>query len=187
MDDLMDTDETRNMLTKLKGECGEKDDQIKMLENTIATLRSMDTKAKVDIDRSWAEIKKSREKLDEEEIKQEKRVAAMVAQDRLKLKNEFEKLTKEYDRSYAERRKELEDEGILMKAEKKQLVATVEAQSKSFEAQYKKLNGAVEQCDLWKRATESFKQEKHHLEKELQVIKDQLALKPKPQEYLYAS
>jgi hypothetical protein len=76
------------------------------------------------------------------------------------LTNEFEKLTKEYDRSYAERRKELEDEGIGMKAEKKQLMATVEAQSKTFEAQSKKLNGALEQCDLWKRATESFKQDR---------------------------
>jgi hypothetical protein len=93
----------------------------------------------------------------------------------------------EYDRSYAERRQKFEDEGIRMKAVKKQLVATVEAQSKTFEAQSKKLNDTVEQCDLWKRATESFKQEKQRLGKELQVIKEELALNPKPQEYLYAS
>jgi predicted nucleic acid-binding Zn-ribbon protein len=148
MDDLVDMDETRNMLTRLEGECNEKDEQIKMLEGTIATLRSMDSRAKADIDQSWAEIKKTRETLDKEESKQEKRVIAVIAQDRLKLKNEFEKLTKEYDRSYADRRKELEDEGIRMKAEKKQLVMTVEGQSKSLEAQSKKLNVALEQCDL---------------------------------------
>lgn len=185
VDDLMDTDETRNMLTRLKGECREKDDQIKMLENTIAILRSVDSKAKADIDQSWAEIKKSREKLNEDEIKQEKRVAAMIAQDKLKLTNEFEKLTKEYDRSYAERRKELEDEGIRMKAEQKQLAATVEAQRKSFEAQSEKLNRALDQCDHWQRITESYKQEKQHLERELQVIKDGLALESKPRDYLY--
>lgn len=39
----IDMDESRNMLTMLKGECSEKDDEIKMLENTITTLRSMDT------------------------------------------------------------------------------------------------------------------------------------------------
>jgi chromosome segregation ATPase len=187
MDDLGGMDETRNMLTRLKGECSEKDVQIKMLESTVATLRSMDSKAKADIDQSWAEIKKTRDKLDEDEIKQEKRVAAMIAQDRLKLTNEFERLTKEYDRSYAERRKELEEESSRMKAEKKQLVATVEAQSKTFEAQSKKLKDAVDQCDIWKRATESFKQEKQHLKKELQVIKEELALNPKPQEYVYVS
>jgi hypothetical protein len=39
------------------------------------------------------------------------------------------------------------------------------------------LNGALEQCDLWKRVTESFKKVKQHLEKELQMIKKELALK----------
>jgi hypothetical protein len=185
-------DESRNILTRLNGECSKKDNQIKMLESIVATLRSMDSKAKADIDQCWAEIKKTRDKLDEEEIKQEKNVTAMIAHDRLKLAKEFAKLltlklTKEYDRSYAERRKELEDEGIRMKVVKKQLVATVEAQSETFVAQSKKLNDAVEQCNLWKRATESFMQEKQYLGKELQVIKEELALNPKPQEYLYAS
>ena len=186
MDDLMDTDETRNMLTRLKGECSEKDEQIKMLKSAITILRNMDTAAKADIDRTWAEIKKSREKLNEEETKQEKRVAAMIAQDKLKLTYEFEKLTKEYDKSYAERRKELEDEGIRMKAEQKQLTATVDTQRKSLEAKSKELKVALELSDHWKRIAESYKQEKQHLERELQVIKDGLALESKPQGYLYA-
>ena len=180
MDDLMDTDETRNMLTRLKGECSEKDEQIKMmLKSTISILRNMDTAAKADIDRTWADIKKAREKLNEEETKQEKRVAAMIAQGKLKLTNRFEKLTKEYDRSYAERRKGLEDEGIRIKAEMKQLAATVEAQSKSFEAQSEELNTTLDQFDHWKRIAGSYKQEKQHLERELQVIKDGLALESK--------
>jgi len=62
-----------------------------------------------------------------EETKQEKRVAVMIAQDKLKLTNRFEKLIQEYDRSYAERRKELENEGMRMKAEQKHLTATVDA------------------------------------------------------------
>jgi chromosome segregation ATPase len=52
LDDLTDTDETRNTLTKLKGECSKKDEQLTMLENTIAILRSIDTKAKADIEQS---------------------------------------------------------------------------------------------------------------------------------------
>lgn len=167
MDDLMDTDETRNILTRLKGESSEKDEQIKMLKSTVTILRNMDIAAKADIDRTWAEIEKSRGKLNEEEVKQEKRVAAMIAQDKLKLTNEFEKLTKEYDRSYAERRKELEDEGIRMKAEQKQLTAKVDAQRKSFETQSAQLNNALDQFDHWKRIAESYKQEKQHLEREL--------------------
>lgn len=116
MDDLIDTDETRNMLNRLRGECSEKDEQIKMLKSTIAIWRNMDVAAKADLGQAWAEIKKSREKLDEEAVRQEKRVAAMIAQDKRNLKNEVEKLTKEYDRSYGERRKELEAEGIRTKA-----------------------------------------------------------------------
>lgn len=185
MDDLMDTDQTRNMVTRLKGECSDKDEQIKTLKGTITTLRGIDTEARVDIDRVWAEIKKSREKLIEEETKQEKRVAAMIAQDKLKLTNEFERLTKEYDRSYAERRKELEDEGTRMKVEQKQLAATLEAQRRSLEAQSEELSIAHDQCDHWKRITDSYKQEKQQLERELQGVKDGLALESKPQDYLY--
>jgi hypothetical protein len=162
MDDLIDTDRTRNMLTRLKGECSEKDKQIKMLKSTVTILRNMDIAAKADIDRTWAEIKKSREKLNEEEIKQEKKVAAIIAQDKLKLTNEFEKLTKEYDRSYTERRKELEGEGIRMKAEQKQLTAIVDVQRKSFEAQSAELNNTLDQYDHWKRIAELYKQEKQH-------------------------
>jgi hypothetical protein len=38
MDDLMDTDETRHTLSRLKGECSEKEEQITMLENTTSLL-----------------------------------------------------------------------------------------------------------------------------------------------------
>lgn len=79
-----------------------------------------------------------------------------------------------------------EDEGIRMKVEQKQLTAIVDAQRKSFEAQSAELNNALDQCDHWKRIAESYKQEKQHLERELQVIKDGLELESKPQEYLYA-
>lgn len=184
MDDLTDTDETRNMLTTLKGECSRKDEKIKMLENTIAILRSMDTKAKADIDQAWAEIEKSKQDLSEEKSKQGKRVAATIAQEKLKLTNEFEKLTKDYDKSYAERRKELEDEKIRMRAENKELTATVEAQRKSLEARSEELNVAHDQCDHWKRITESYKQENQHLEGRLRTIKEELVLESKPREYL---
>jgi hypothetical protein len=40
----------------------------------------MDTTAKDDMDRSWAEMEKSREKLDEEKVKQHRMVAAMIGQ-----------------------------------------------------------------------------------------------------------
>lgn len=72
----------------------------------------------------------------------------MIAQEKLKLTAGFEKLTNEYNRSYIDRRKELEDERVRIRVEIKQLVATVEAQRKSFEAQSEKLDSATEQFNV---------------------------------------
>lgn len=41
-----------------------------MLESTVATPRIMVSKTKADIDQSWEEIKKTRENLDEDGLKQ---------------------------------------------------------------------------------------------------------------------
>jgi chromosome segregation ATPase len=187
IDDLISMDETRNTLATLKGECSEKDDRIKNLEIAVEALRDMDSKAKAEIDQSWAEIKKTKEKLGEDETKLEKRIAVKIAQEKLKLTGEIEKLAKDHDRSYTERRRELETECVQLKAEKKQLELIVNKQREDLEARSKELNGAVEQHDLWKTSSKLLKQEKQDLEKELQMMKEELALNSKPKEYLYVS
>lgn len=186
MDELSNTDETRIMLTRLKEECSEKEERINKLKGTIETLRSMDTEAKAEIDRAWAEIKKSRQKLNEEENKQEKRVAAMIAEEKLTLTNEFDKLMMDHGISHAKRTKELEDTKTRMNVEQEKLVAALDAQEKTFEAQSQKLNTARDDCDHWKRITESYKRDTQRLERELQVLKDGLALESQSPEYLYA-
>lgn len=185
MDELSNTDETRIMLTRLKEECSEKEEQINKLRGTIETLRSMDTEAKTEIARAWAEIKKSRQKLNEEETKQEKRVAAMIAEEKLTLTNEFDKLMVNHGISHAKRTKELEDAKTRMNVEQEKLVATLETQKKTFEAQSQELKAARDDCDHWKRVTESYKRDTQGLERKLQVLKDGLALESQSPEYLY--
>jgi chromosome segregation ATPase len=186
MDDLINMDETRNMLSRLKGECSEKDDRIKQLESAVDTLRGMDSKARAEIDQSWVEIKKIKAKLSEDETKLGKRIAVEMAQERLKLTGEIEKLAKDHDRSYTERRRELETESVQLKAEKKQLELEVAEQRKHVDALSKELSLAIEGRDLWQTSSRSLKKENQELEKKLQMQTEELALNSKPKEYLYA-
>ena len=47
-----------------------------------------------------AEIVRERQELDQDKAKQEKRITAMIAEERLKLESEFEKLTAQHSQSY---------------------------------------------------------------------------------------
>lgn len=198
MDDLLDVDETKNTLIELKGECSEKDNQIKVLESTIDTLRSMDSKEKAHIDQNWAEIQTKTAELKEEKLKQDKRNAAITAEDRLKLQNDFEERTTKHDRDHRERTKKLQDEFARgkedmhrtvsdLKTENQKLVATVEEQENSIKVLSKKLEDVLKECDAWKRATDSVKQEKQEVDKKLQMIREEFALDSRPSGYLYAS
>jgi predicted RNase H-like nuclease (RuvC/YqgF family) len=74
-----------------------------------------------------------------------------------------------------------------LKAENQTLDATVKKQKKTIEALSKEWDRSQHECDVWKRATGSFEQEKNTLQQTLKMIEDEFALNSKPTEYLYAS
>ncbi|ELR08574.1 hypothetical protein GMDG_03269 [Pseudogymnoascus destructans 20631-21] len=109
-DELAKMDEIMDTLTVLEKERQEMDTQIMRQENTITTLTTMDMKREANIVEREKELDKREKELDQEKVKQEKRVAAVMAEERLKLKNEYTELMKQVVQSCDERRKELEDE-----------------------------------------------------------------------------
>lgn len=196
MNDLAAMDETRNRVTQLEEICGENKKEIERQEHTITTLTMMGQKAKASIEQKTAELQKERAALDQEISKQEKRVTMAIAEGKHNLQSEYEKLTKQHGRSYDERRKELEGEfssrreenekvATSLKAERQQLLATVDKQKKTIEIQSRELEKATEQCDVLERAKNSIKREKRDRETEIEMLKKEFGLNSKPAEYLY--
>jgi chromosome segregation ATPase len=215
MDDLRTMDETINRLKQLESSGRVKDEEITRLNHTITTLREMDGKTKAMADQKMAEIEKKKEELDQDKAKQEKRFTATIAEEKLKFQTELQKFTEEQSQTYKKRRADLEDEfSQKTKAndktitelanEKKQLQKALEEQKKAMEEQRttmkieleerntamkfqsKKLDEYIDQCDLLRRAKDSFKSDKLAREKELEMMKEEFALNSKPKDYLYA-
>ena len=196
MDDLSMMEETRNRLNQLGEECRDKDEELRRQKNTITILTSMDQKTKAKIECKQAEIEKEKQELEQEKAKQEKRVSVAMAEERLKLRNEFEKLLTLYSQSYDKRKEELEDEFAKQKdennkrvtaaeAERNKLWTTVEKQKRTIQVQVEKLEKTTEQCDVLERAKDSVKRDKQAREAELEMMKKEFALSPKSKDYLY--
>jgi chromosome segregation ATPase len=196
VDDLKTIEETKDSLMQAQKECREKDDEITRQAATITTLSSMNLKTEEMIEHQKEEIKKERQELEQEKAKQEKRIAAIIAEERHELRQEVDKLVTKHGRSHDTRKRELEDEFAkqrdendrrvsALEADNKQLSTAVKEQKEANEAQAKKLEKTTEQCDVLERAKDSVKREKQVLEKELEMMKKEFALSPKSKEYLY--
>jgi chromosome segregation ATPase len=196
LDDLRMTEETKDSLRQLQEDCMEKDEEIRMQANTITTLTSMKLKTEEKIEHQKKELERDKKELEQEKAKLEKRVAATIAEERLKLTNEVEKLAMKNSQSYDKRMKELEDEATkqgeennrrvaALEADNKHLSTTVEQQKETIEDQAKELEKSFEQCDVLERAKDSFKRDKVARETELEEMKKEFALSPKSKEYLY--
>ncbi|KFY75765.1 hypothetical protein V499_04270 [Pseudogymnoascus sp. VKM F-103] len=90
-----------------------------------------------------------------------------MAEERLKLENEYNELTKEVVQSCDKRKKEIEDgfagERVIndrrltaLETEKQQLLRTMEEEKRSAKVQSETLQQTIEQCDILKRAIEDF-------------------------------
>lgn len=198
MDDLAKMDEIMNTLTVLEKEREEKDAQIIRLENTITTLTTRDMTRDANIVGREKELDKRDKELGQEKLKQEKRVAAVIAEERLKLTNEYNELTKQLVQSCDERKKKLDDESaaakvkndrsvIALEDEKQQLLRKIEEENRTVKAQSEKLKHIIEQCDVLERAKNSVKSEMRVLNMELGQIRKLFALESKSKEYLYAT
>jgi len=196
MDDLGALDNTRNRLSQLEEQCREKDEEIRRLENMVATLTKMDLKTKAKIKHEFAEIQKGKQELEKEKAKQERRVAMATLEERHKLENEFGKLTTQHTVSYETRMKELEDKFAqkevenarkitALEVEKKQLSTAVEELKKTIEVKSEELDKTTEQCDVLERAKDSIKRDKQAQDRELEVMKHEFALNHKSKDYLY--
>lgn len=196
LNDLSKMEETQNRVILLEEERRGNAEAYKRLENTITTLTSMDQKAKANIISQQAEIEKEKKELAQERTKQEKRVSAVIAEERLKLKTEFDTLVTRQGESHDKRKKELEDECsrrkeesgkrvATLEAEKNKLLATAQEQKRTIEVQLAELDKIKEQCDVLERAKNSVKKEKKDLEAEIEAMKQEFALSPKSITYLY--
>jgi chromosome segregation ATPase len=119
-----------------------------------------------------------------------------MAEEKLKLKTEFDKLLAQHSESHDKRKKDLEDEFTRRKeeggrrvaaleAEKSKLWATAEDQKRTIEGQVAELGKIEEQCDVLERAKDSVKQEKKDLKVEIETTRKEFALDPKPISHLY--
>lgn len=196
-DELMKMDEIMSRLAVLEKECEEKDNEIVKQDNTITTLTTRNEKREANIVGREKELDRKEKELDQERVKQEKRVAAVKAEERLKLENEYNQLTEEAAQSCDKRKNELEDEYARAKVlndrrvtaletEKQQLLQTMDDEKRRAKAQSEMLEQSTEQCDVLNRAIASVRNEMRVLEKELKLIKEDFALNSQPRGYLYA-
>ncbi|KFY94124.1 hypothetical protein V498_04039 [Pseudogymnoascus sp. VKM F-4517 (FW-2822)] len=197
-DELMKMDEIMNKLAVLEKECEEKDSEIVKQDNTITTLTTRNEKREANIVEREKELAQKEKELDQERVKQEKRVAAVKAEERLKLESEYSELTQEVAQSCDKRKKELEDEFAKAKVlndkrvtaletEKQQLLQTMDEEKRRAKAQSEMLEKSTEQCDVLERAIGSVKNDMRELEKELERIKKDFALNSQPREYFEKS
>ena len=195
-DALSMMDETRTRLDQLEEACKDKDEEIQRQGITITTLKNMDQKAKTEIERKQSEIEKDKQWLDQEIAKQKKRVSVAMEEEKHKLVNEMAKLLTQHGKSFDKRKKELEDGFVKqrdensrrvsdLESERERLRAAVEESKKTMQIQGEKLEQAVEQCDVLKRAKDSVKVDNKALERELDMMKKEFALSSKSKDYLY--
>jgi hypothetical protein len=90
MADLILMEETRDKFRELEEMCRVKDEEIKRQENTITTLNGMHLKQKRNIEHQMEEIVREKQHLNQEKAKQEKRNMTAMAEERFKLRNEFD-------------------------------------------------------------------------------------------------
>jgi DNA repair exonuclease SbcCD ATPase subunit len=175
-----------------------KDKEIKKQGYTITTLTNISCSNKQEIEYQKKVIEKEKQELDQEKLKQEKRVTTATAEERIKLQNKFDRLVANQGKSYNKYKKELEDKFAkqqgknsrrltTIKAEIKQLLLTVDKQKNTIEIQKKELEKTTKQCNLLEKAKDSFKREKQAREKELQTIKNKLVLNFISKDDLYIS
>jgi len=108
----------------------------------------------------------------------------------------YQKRVKEHDETYEKRMQELNDEfaekrdendkkASILEAENERLSSEVKERDKKIKAQTTELERIQEQYDVLERAKNSIRQEKQEQEKELERVKKEFALEPKPMAYLY--
>ena len=198
IDDIKNIEKTRDRLSQLEEMCSDKDEEIKRQGYTITTLTDMSRSSNQEIEHQRKVIEKEKKELDQEKLKQEKRVTTATAEERTKLQGEFDRLVADQGKSYDKRKKELEDDFAkqqddsskrlaTIEAEMKQLSLTVHEQKKTIEMQKKELEKTTEQCDLLERAKDSLKREKRAQERELQTMRNELALNFISKDELYVS
>jgi hypothetical protein len=189
IDDLNKMEKNTDRLRQLE-------EEREKLESTVTTLKRMDRIERAGIETQQAEIKREKQELDQEKAKQEKRVSMKIAEERVKLKIEFEKLVMQQDESHNKRKKELEDEFskhkegngkriAIFETERNKLRATAKERESTIEIQTVKLGKLEEQYDILERAKNSFKKEKEDLATEIETMKKEFALNPNPISYLY--
>jgi hypothetical protein len=105
MNDLRMMEETKECFRQLKEECSKKDGEIRRQADTITTLSSMKRRIEEKIERQKEEIEQEKQKRKEDKAKSGKKVAAAVAEEKLKLGAEFDKLLTEHGQSYNKSKK----------------------------------------------------------------------------------
>jgi DNA repair exonuclease SbcCD ATPase subunit len=205
--DLESIDETNQKLLQLKEDCIEKDEELDRRESTIRTLTNMGHATRAKIDDEIAKINEQKEQLKQEREKERKRVELQLAEARHKLKEEFDKRTREHDESnekrmrehdesnekrmreleieFTQKRDENKTKAAAFEAEKERLLTAAKERDKKIEAQAEELENIKEQCDLLVRAKDSIREEKRQREIELKQVKEEFELDPPPIEYLY--
>ncbi|KAI9651697.1 MAG: hypothetical protein M1829_002566 [Trizodia sp. TS-e1964] len=196
MGDIRDIEETRNRLNQMEELCSEKNEEIERQDNTITTLTNKSHNTRQELEHQRKMIEREKNEIEQEKSKQEKRVNTAMAEEKIKLQNEFDKLMSNQLKTHDRRRKDLEDEFAkqrseinkklaIMDAEMKRLLIIVEGQKTTIEAQKKELEKTTEQCDLLERAKDSFKREKQDRERELETIRNEFALNHISKDDLY--
>jgi len=196
VDDLESIDETKKSLHQLEEECREKDGKLLDSEITIKTLTSINEKAEANNKEEAERIKKARQELEQGEERQMKRVITATAEEKLKLKHEFDERTRNQNNAYEMRMKELENEFTQKNAETgskiaalnanvEQLSAVQEKMRMKMKSQADELEKVNEDNDVLKRAKASIRTDMLAREKELDMLKSEFALNSKSVEYLY--
>lgn len=194
--DLERIDETSRMLHQLEKDCRQKDEEMESQEQTIRTLTRMETKVRAEIEHEAARIEKEKMELRQEREKQDRRVTVVAAEERHKINQEFEKLTRQQDELHKKRKQELEDEfarkrdennrrETAFEAERERLSTTIKEQGRQIKAQAEELEKIKELYDVLERAKNSIRKEKLDREAELEAVKKEFALNPRPMDYLY--
>lgn len=194
-DDLKMMEQTRETLKRQEKECEEKDEQIRKQTDAITILSNMNVKYKQGFEEEMKKIEQEKQELEREKAKSEKRVVATMAEERGKLRGEFEKLINTHGQSHDKRKKELEAEFALLMDENnrrvialdsdnKRLVTTMEEQRVANVALSLKLEKSTEYCDVLERAKDSIRNEKLAQEKEFKLMKMEFALSQKTKPYL---
>ncbi len=187
--DLERIDETSRMLHQSEEDCRQKDEVIESQEKAIHILTRMESKAKALVEKEKDELKQEREK-------QDRRVNVVAAEERHKVNQEFEKRTRQHDEIYKKRKQELEDEfaqkrdenerrATAFEAERERLSTAVKEQDWQIKAQADELEKLRERYDVLERAKNSIRKEKLDREAELEAVKKEFALDPRPMDYLY--